>query len=275
MTIEADDHYLPDPNNAHINTTDFEITLDNIIETLTAEGGDTMNLWHKIYERTLGQISNSPEEPADEALICRYLTPTKVLWFVNQTSVYFSSASGFEDKRDCDIPDDYKRSIQRFMTNRNVESLAWSEYAESMRARWLVSCWTNLDEHHDDYLLWHRYAGGKFGVGITLRYGHLKTLLEQSCIKEDKINEFVSGFVSYNHPLRKPPFNKRRIFRNEKEIRFVCRADLLPSINIDISPLKKDIGLRFSPDAPQTHIDSVSAVWVKMGGENRIQISGE
>ena len=70
-------------------------------------------------------------------------------------------------------------------------------------------------------------------------------------------------------------FNKRNIFRNEKEVRFVCNTDLLASHSVDISNLKKEFSLRFSPDAPQAHIDSILAVWEKMGGGDEFYIAGE
>ena len=274
MSEMDDDHYIPDGQNAHIDTSDFERELEDLAGPLHGWELDEKELWPAIHDRVMGRISNPPDEPPDDALICRYLTPAKFLWFVSQMTAYFGRASGFEDRSDCSLPDDYYSCVQRFFMDREVVPIEWDDHADRMRSRWLISCWTELNDHHDDYLLWHRYAGGPLGVGVSLRYGVLRDQLRAACDSASHVESFLSGYVSYRFPLRFPPFNKRRIFRNEKEIRFACRTDVLASISPSVDTLKEHMGLRFSPDAPREHVESVMATWLRWGGPERFQIAG-
>jgi hypothetical protein len=268
-------HYIPDQLNAHIDTREFENELNELFGSLRSNELDDANLWPDIYENIISRINSELSEPNEDDLICRYFTPAKFLWFAHQNTIYFGSAKNFEDRRDSDIPEDYNNSVQKTLLERDVIPLFWDDYLERMRSRWLVSCWTSLDNHHDDYLLWHRYAGSELGVGIVITYGKLKTILETECRKDEEVKLFQCGRVGYKHPLHLPPFNKRNIFRNEKEIRFVCKTELLSSKSIDVSSLKETFSLRFSPDAPRAHIDSVREVWKKIGGGSEYHISGD
>jgi hypothetical protein len=184
------------------------------------------------------------------------------------------SASAFEDKADCSLPADYNYRVQSFFEARGVTPIAWDDYVERFRSGWLVSSWTELTDHHDDYLLWHRYAGGPSGVGVTVRYGQLNSLLRREGARRNWTN-LTSGRVSYGSPLLIPPFSKRRIFRNEKEVRFAFRGDLLAADSVSIASLKDEIHLRFSPDAPRHHVNAIMETWAKWGGSDRYQIAGE
>ena len=77
-------------------------------------------------------------------------------------------------------------------------------------------------------------------MGVTIRYGDLYELLNRESGRL-KLTDFTSGRVAYGSPLRIPPFSKRRIFRNEKEVRFVCSGEAFSAINISIAPLKDRI----------------------------------
>ena len=279
MNDDGDDHYIPDIHNAHIDTRDFESDLESLAQGLTGPELDRANLWSRVHDLVMSRLSGEIEQPSDEALICRYLSPTKFLWFIRAFEIYFGSASAFEDKADCGVPQDYNHCVQQFFLKRGVLPIAWDDHAEKFRADWLVSSWTELTDHHDDYLLWQRYAGGPYGVGITIQYCHLNEFLKREFRNQETdklpLTDFTSGKVSYGAPLRIPPFSKRRIFRNEKEIRFVCRGFALAAVPISIASLKERLGLRFSPDAPRYHIDAVLKTWIKFGGNDRYQIAGE
>lgn len=268
-------HYIPDPLNAHIDAREFEKELNAMFGSMQGNELDNANLWPDIYENIISKINSELSEPNEDDLICRYFTPAKFLWFAHQNSVYFGSAEDFEDRHDSDLPEDYKNCVRKILLERKVIPLLWDDHLERMRSRWLVSCWTSLDNHHDDYLLWHRYAGNELGVGVVITYGELKNILEEECRTHEEVKIFQSGSVGYKHPLHLPPFNKRHIFRNEKEVRFACKAELLASLSIDVSLLKEKFSLRFSPDAPRLHIDSVRDVWEKMGGGSEYNISGD
>ena len=269
-----DDHYIPDVHNAHIDTRELEADLEELARGLTGQALDQANLWPRVHGLVMNRLSGPIEQPAYEAIICRYLSTTKFLWFLPRLNVYFGSAREFEDKTDCGVPADYNDCVQRFFLQRGVAAIAWGEYVERVRSQWLVSSWTELTDHYDDHLLWHRYADGPTGVGVTIRYGHLRDLLNRESARL-QLTDFTPGKVAYGFPLKIPPFSKRRIFRNEKEIRFVCRHDLLASSSISIAPLRDRIDLRFSPDASRHHIDAVMETWIKWGGGDQYQIGGE
>jgi len=274
MSDLSDDHYLQDLDNAHINTRDFEAGLADLSRGLHGGALDRANLWSQIHKLVMGQLSGPITQPSDQALICRYLSATKFLWFVRQFDVYFGSARAFEDKADCGLPADYNNCVKSFLMGRKVNPIAWDDYSERFRSGWLVSSWTELTEQHDDHLLWQVYAGGPSGVGITIRYEDLKDVLTRESTQR-QLAGFTSGKVSYGSPLKIPPFYKRRIFRNDKEVRFAYRSDLLASDSLSIASLKDKIGLRFSPDASQYHIDAVMETWRKWGGSDRYQKAGD
>ena len=271
---EQDDHYVADPHNAHIDTSDFENWLNKEVAPKPEKAG----CWPIIYEEIVRRISGCrPSEPADDTLICRYLTPANYVRFIGQTALYFTPATAFNDRFDCSLPDDYNMCVLGFLQKQGIKEHAqpWEEYADKMRARWRVSCWTELDEPYDDHLLWHRYAGGDFGIGITIRYHKLRDHLDRSYQQGiyPGADEFTWGKVAYirdgnDQGLRHPPFKKRRIFKSEKEIRFVFRTktEVPTRIDTDIAELKQCFRLRFSPDVPRDYKCSVREVWKKWGG---------
>jgi hypothetical protein len=269
-----DDHYVANPSNAHLDTSELETELNTLFGTLSGQDLENAALWPSIHDLIEKKASTAPNEPSDDQLICRYLSPIKFLWLLSQRAVFFGRADGFDDARDSVIPEDYSRCVQRLLMERNVIPIAWDEHVRLMQSRWLVSCWTEITDHHDDNLLWHRYADGKYGVGITLRYGMLRDIFKNALEADRDTEGFYAGYVSYDHPLKIAPFNKRRIFRNEKEIRFVSRTDILAHKHIEISDLISEIELRISPEASGEHRDAIRDAWLRLGGEDRIQIAG-
>lgn len=270
-----DDHYIADPNNAHLDTSEFERELNVLCGNSIGEDLSCAQFFPKIYDLIQEKFFTSPDEPGDEQLICRYLSPTKFLWFIAEMEIFFGRASEFDDARDSSIPEDYNRCVQSFLMKRNVMSDAWNEHTRRMQSLWLVSCWTEITNHHDDHLLWHKYAEGNYGVGITMHYGILRDLFRKALEDDKKTEGLLSGYVSYEPPLKIAPFNKRRIFRNEKEVRFVSRTDGLNFKRVGISELKSQIGLRLSPESSFTHREAIRAAWMRFGGEDRIHIAGE
>ena len=276
MTRIVDDHYVADSNNAHIDTSEFERELNELFGTRTGQDLENANLWSNIHDLIEKKTSAAPTEPSDDQLICRYFSPIKFLWFLSQKTIFFSRSNGFDDARDSMIPEDYNQCVQSLLMKRKVIPLAWDEHVRLMQSRWLVSCWTEITGPHDDYLLWHRYAGGKDGVGITLRYGMLRDLFKQSLEADQNTEGFYAGYVSYEQPLKIAPFNKRRMFRNEKEIRFVSRTDILDHKQIEIADLLPEIGLRLSPEASDEHHAAIRHLWKKYSGRtDRIHIAGD
>lgn len=275
MPRTLDDHYIADPNNAHIDTSEFESELNVLCGNSLGQDLSYAQLYPRIYDLIQEKVSTSPDEPDDDQLICRYLSPTKFLWFITEMEIFFGRASDFDDARDSAIPEDYNRCVQIFLTERNVSSDAWNEHSRRMQSLWLVSCWTEISNYHDDHLLWHKYAEGNYGVGITMRYGVLRDLFRKALDDDNDTEGLFAGYVSYEQPLKIAPFNKRRIFRNEKEIRFVSRTRGLNYKRVGISELKSEIGLRLSPESSFSHREAIRAAWIGFGGEDRIHVAGE
>ena len=122
------------------------------------------------------------------------------------------------------------------------------------------------------YLVWHKYADGQAGVGITIRYGQLKEHLQRHVDQILKDDSLISGKVGYGSPFRTLPFNKRPMFRNEKEVRFAfMRHPYLDSHAVDVGDIFKNFGLRFSPDVPEHHFEAAMSLWIRCGGQDRFQ----
>jgi hypothetical protein len=273
--MEANSHYIENPNNAHIDTQAFEQDVVQLLSRVTTADGNTQYPCDRIHNLVLSKVSFDPDEPENDQLICRYLSPIKFLWFVSQTSTYFGAASNFNDQSDSIIPADYHHAVLKVLHTEQLDSSAWDRYVRQERSRWLVSCWTKLDDHDDDNLLWHNYADGAHGVGVTVRYGLLKEHLRQAVKKEADVNGFYCGKVTYQDPLKIAPFNKRKIFRNEKEIRFATYSTSRTSLSIDITEIKSNLGLRLSSESPIAHREAIENIWSKFGGADEIHVAGQ
>lgn len=263
------DHYVPGPN-AHIDTSWLTKQMEVLSEGARARDLDDMEIEGKIYGIIESALHMKPNEPSPEAVVCRFLDVQKFLWFVTGKSVHFGRVDGFDDPFDCAVPEDYNYAVESFYMSRDCPPVGWGMLADDMRTDWLISCWTLINSSYDDYLLWHRYAGGPRGIGITIPYGTLKTALLQGLSEVDdtlsSVSEAHYGLVAYGSPLGMIPFNKRAMFENEKEVRFVAKKDYGQSVVIDVSSIFSEFRLRFSPDVPRFHRSSIESVWREFGG---------
>jgi hypothetical protein len=225
------------------------------------------------------------DEPDNDDLLCRYLSPEKFLWFIGEKKFHLSRPDEFDDQAECALHVDYQIAIERnlgsfverfcgpltgsperqktFLTGIRGE---WRKFERARRNDWLISCWTRITQHYDDKLLSFKYTGGRFGVGITARYGALKRLFEKAA-RFDRGRELWAGYVNYKPTVMKAaPFNKRPGFKSESEVRFAVRA--LPWVETDVpaGPLKQ-FGLRLSTDSPPHHHEAVLQLWRKAGGD--------
>lgn len=294
--IVRDDHYIPDPMNAHVNTRAFiEGVRKRIAESAGLPLRDTTadfhaarrsDIFQTIYDYTHSLASDDIEEPENDDLVCRYLSPEKFLWFLGQKSISFARPSFFDDDFDCALHADWNDAILvnlRSLVTQNSGDIPrsraeeatfiqtinaeWESFERTRRQDWLISCWTKLSNHHDDKLIWYKYAGGPFGVGITARYGELRSLIRDQIESLDRDENVRSGLVSYDPRVIKAlPFNKRPGFSGEREVRFALRT---PGkyISVDVKEDFADLfRLRLSDDAPPHHHGVVRNLWVQAGG---------
>ncbi len=201
-------HYIANPDNAHIDTSDFERQVCQLLAGAASTDGVAQYSCDRIHDLIESKISCAPKEPDDMQLICRYLSPIKFSWLVSKMRVYFGAASNFKDRSDSIIPTDYHNAVLRKLTDAELNCAAWDRYVRDQQSRWLVSCWTKLDSYYDDSLLWSSYADGALGIGVTIRYGVLRDHLRQAVEKVVGVNGFYGGEIAYRDPLRVAPFNK-------------------------------------------------------------------
>jgi len=288
----SDDHYMPNVDNAHIDTGDFVEELkrrvqevgiglgisDRTEEFQVARRSETFQV---IYNCAQSRANVTPDEPSDDAMVCRFLSPEKFLWFIDQKSIPFSSPRSFDDDLDCALHEDINDAILSnlsFLLKRNSGEAsldetpfeAWASFERSRRDDWLISCWTNLSDHKDDKLIWYKYANGQFGAGITARYGELRDVLQNRIGKYDRDGKLKCGSVNYDPKVANwLPFNKRSGFKGEKEVRFAMRDfHFRQFVAADLSDCFSELfGLRLSEDSPRHHQEALKNLWVAAGGK--------
>lgn len=263
-----DDHYIANAQNAHIDTSSFE---RDILDQLSQSDDNTTDeIFEKIYDLAFSMTKMTPEQLPDAQLICRYLSPTKFLKFLDTRHINFPMATQFTDQWECRIPEDYDNAVLRVLKSLRLQGDVWYNLVKMKAAEWRISCWIQLDDYFDDHLMWDSYAGGSQGVGVTVRYGALKDALVKSAAQHDIDGTLQSGKVSYE-ALSLLPFNKHHIFRNEKEVRFAFRAFQPSAKSVSINEIFCLFGVRISPAATQEHHDMIRKLWIRYGGEDRIQ----
>lgn len=286
----SDNHYVPNPNNAHIDTEAFEEELDKRVregigvgevDTISAFRDTKRNsIYGIIYDCALSYSNGMPEQLSDDALVCRFLSPEKFLWLIDQKCIPFSSPRRFDDDRDCAIHEDLNAAILQKLTGHLKENLCeadhdtncveWASFERSRRDDWLISCWNNLSEHKDDKLIWFKYTNGPIGAAITARYGKLRDALIDRVSNYDRDGKVTFGSVNYDPRINKlPPFNKRRGFSGEKEVRFVLRdSQFRRFVVADLSDVFFELfNLRYSEDAPRHHKSALEKMWIEAGGD--------
>ena len=263
-----DDHYIANAKNAHRNTSEFENEiLDNVNNNPQIKDEELVEL---IYDKVLSRIANVPDEPNDDSLICRYLTPTKFIKFLDTCQIAFPIATQFSDSRECTVPEDYDNAVLKVLRELNRSGAIWGKYVKSKASAWNISCWTELHDYFDDHLMWKVYAEGNDGIGITIRYGQLKKHLLNSVKEIAQDGQLHCGRVNYE-TISLLPFNKHYMFRNEKEVRFAFHSFDSETALISVKEIFDLFGVRISPAAEPSHAEMIRRMWLKYDGVDRIQ----
>jgi hypothetical protein len=118
--------------------------------------------------------------------------------------------------------------------------------------------------------MWEAYAGGSDGIGITIRYGQLKSYLMKPVLEIAQDGQLQCGRVNYES-ISLLPFNKHYMFRNEKEVRFAFRSRESKMELISVEEIFDLFGVRISPDAEPRHAEMIRRMWLSYGGKDRIQ----
>lgn len=158
-----DDHYIDNSRNAHIDTSQFESAL---LKRLSCSNLGVEESLEYIYNFTFSTTNITPKEPPDNQLICRYLSPSKFLQFVHTRHINFPMATQFSDCWECRVPDDYETAVLCVLKDLGMSANVWTSLVRRKAAGWNVSCWTQLDHHFDDHLMWGflcgRFAGRRY-----------------------------------------------------------------------------------------------------------------
>ncbi len=269
-------HHIPAPD-VRVDTSEFAKRLHEIAEGATGRALDDMEIEEGIYRLVYEAVGFDPNQPHDNAIVCRFLTPEKFLWFLHSKAIYFGRVDGFDDPLDCAVPEAYASAVAKFYLERKCAPVMWEHHADAQRSSWLISCWNEVDGPDND-LLWHKYARGPLGVGITVKYGVLREALERGLrgVADDtvSVSGVTSGYVAYEPPLIYLPFNKRHRYRNEQEVRFVADVELLASHQVSVDGIFSEFGIRFSPDSPRHHRDAIANLWRNCGGADNVVVAG-
>ncbi len=263
-----DDHYIANAKNAHIDTSKFEEEI--LAEVRNNSGIEDKALVELIYDKAFSETAAAPVEPGNGVLICRYLTPTKFIKFLDTRQIAFPIATQFSDRRECAVPEDYDHAVLRTFENLNRSGTIWAKHVRSKAFAWNISCWTELHDYFDDHLMWKTYAGGSDGIGITIRYDQLKCYLKNSVREIAQDGQLQCGRVNYE-TISLLPFNKHYMFRNEKEVRFAFQSCESKMELISVEKIFDLFGVRISPDAEHRHAEMIRRMWLSYGGNDRIQ----
>lgn len=256
------DHYIPNAQNAHIDTSDFEAPVRVLLSNAST---NIERAFEAVREEVLSRLNVPPEVPADDALICRYVSLPKFLQFVHTREIHFASVARFNDRWESRIPEDYDLAVLGICSDLDVPSESWSWRVKRRAAHWRVSCWTRLGAYFDDNLMWSAYAGGPEGVGVTIPFGVLRDSFAMSVPLLSGSGPLHSGCVSYESLLL-PAFHKHSMFRNEKEVRFAFETNCSSDPCISVDDVFGSFGVRLSPAATLEQHDIVRRLWLGYGG---------
>jgi len=107
LSADVTSNYVPNVDNSHIDTSAFKEEVRKVLSQASPANLPTVDTWKKISELIDSKVKEFPQEPQEDQLICRYLSPTKFLWLVSRKAAYFGQASQFQDVRDSFVPEDY------------------------------------------------------------------------------------------------------------------------------------------------------------------------
>jgi hypothetical protein len=194
-----------------------------------------------------------PEEPADEAIIWRYLSLPKFQDMMANDEFYFCRPDKFSDKAE-GIPSEKETARMMglnplaLVDRRQIDDVRG--FAAQIRENYFIMCWTLKKE---TVRMWGEYA--PYGVAVWTRYGKLKAMLN------DLLDTANLGKVVYGKKTR--PGNllceistKGKDFEWEGEVRaFIeCQAFLSGgNLHIDKDGIPRDGVLKENPRHPWIH----------------------
>jgi hypothetical protein len=205
-------------------------------------------------------------EPAEDAVVWRFLDMTKFRDLMANEELYFRRADRFaKDPNEGIPPDDWLRAtlkLQKYVLADEVKLSAEKGNLSQFREASYISCWHLFNE--EDAEVWREFA--PYGVAIRTRYGLLKDALNSL------IDQILLGLTRYGYKLTDPHnliqfiFTKGTDFIKEREVRVVMSCyDPVGSTNRNFGPTNN-----FPHDRPLK--SNPLHKWVADGKRRRIKV---
>jgi hypothetical protein len=167
------------------------------------------------------------KQPADDARLWRYMTPTTFLSMVLGRSLFFSSLSRFEDPFEGVPPRAVIEAMRQRRDGRLPEDShrldAWKNMIQLCRATVFASCWHVGDEESE--AMWKLYGRFEDGLAIVTTLGSIKRAFENEDVTGALVDysgrEFEAGTTDEN--LLQWATTKRPSYKHENEFRLLAR----------------------------------------------------
>ncbi len=200
------------------------------------------------------------------AKLWRYMDFTKFLSMVEDSAVFFSPASSFEDPYEGFLP---KGNVVfgRFVKSKSKKENS-SNVAVADKKKILISCW-HLSRY-ESAAMWKLYGKGNETICVTTKYNKLKNqLIKGAQIGLVRYVDFNTAWVPENNPYY-PYMFKRRSFEHEKEVRVlldyekICQEDFFLGVSngfknkVDLNILVDEIFV--APDASDWFFELVEKI---------------
>jgi hypothetical protein len=206
---------------------------------------------------------HNQKEPAEEAVIWRFLNLRKFRDFMANEELYFCRADLFSDKTEGLPPEQYVRRILRLDPLDIHDQVKLNDHLGVLaqdREMFFISCWHLYRKEELD--LWEQY--GPDGAAVCSRYGLLKTAMARL------LDDAHLGSVQYGTDHLTDRFNilefittKQKKFETDCEVRaFLMAPNVLSGGNrhIDLDDFPHRLPLDMNPRHP----------WVPDGKRRRI-----
>jgi hypothetical protein len=181
---------------------------------------------------------NNPQlaKPHEATRIWRYMDFTKLIWMLENKSLYFPRADRLNDPFEGTVPQanvqceeiwDAKLSE---MCGKQVKGVhrAAREVLHLLRNYTYVNCW-HMNEYESE-AMWKLYLSSNEGIAVQSTYKRLADSLKEASqeisIGEVKYLRYDQDTITYQS-IFSPLLSKRRSFEHERELRALC-ADAFP-----------------------------------------------
>lgn len=221
-------------------------------------------------------------QPADSALIWRYMDFTKFVALLETSSLYFVRSDKFEDPFEGSYP---KLNIEArsAIIAQGADPNYLTGVFKAIRNHIAINCW-HLNEV-ESVAMWKLYLKSNEGIAVCSTVGNFK----RAIVDPQAVYIGSVRYINYETDGIDPNFmfssflTKRKSFEHEKEIRAIIKESPEPNpsdpnktldlsietikhglnIGVDLNELVKSVYV--SPDSPQWLFELIKSVSVRYG----------